>query len=277
MSQYTHRLQRMARTGAALLLASTMLLSACTGAQRSPAPNTPGQTGNDGMTGGTTTHLGDQVNQFVKGLGVPNFRRADTIIVGNVAVIGLELDGTNRPEMDGTTGGTDGGTATGTDGNTTNTGTASPGATTGNTATPGPGGTTGPGGMTGGTPPAGTTGTPGAPGATGTMPGAGGDPVSMVAERVIAGNLGVNQAMVTTAPDLVSRIRSISDAVSRNEAATHYIEEIASIVRDIGPDNTIGPAGTMTPGNTPGVTNPGSPGATSPGDTTPGGTGTTTP
>lgn len=270
MSQYTHRLQRMARTGAALLLASTMLLSACTGAQRSPAPNTPGQTGNDGMTGGTATSIGDQVNQFVKGLGVPNFRRADTIIVGNVAVIGLELDGTNRPEMDGTPG--DG---AGTD--TTNTGTASPDATTGNTATPGPGGTTGPGGMTGGTPPAGTTGTPGAPGATGTMPDAGADPVSMVAQRVIAGNLGVNQAMVTTAPDLVNRIRTVSDAIARNEAATRHIDEIASIVRDIGPENTFGPAGAMTPDTTPGVTNPGSPGATAPGGATPGGTDGTTP
>lgn len=268
MSQYTHRIRRMARTGAALLLASTMLLSACAGAQRSPGPNTPGgQTDNTpGMMTGNATHLGDQINQFVKGIGVPNFRRADTIIVGNVAVIGLELDGSNRPEMDGTTdgAGTDG-TMTGnpTD---TGTGTASPGATTGNTPTPGPGGTTG------ATPPAGTTGTPGSPGATGTMPNMdGGDPVSMVAQRVIAGNLGVTQALVTTAPDLVNRIRTVSDSISQNQPATQYIEEIAAIVRDIGPENTIGPAGGMTPNDAPGVNNPGSPGQTSPGG------GTTTP
>lgn len=84
-----HRYLALAALGAVLLV-----LAGCPAAQqRAPEPGTdvrptpaaPAPVVDFGA-------LQDQFDQFIKGVGVPGYRRADTILIGNTALIGLQLD-----------------------------------------------------------------------------------------------------------------------------------------------------------------------------------------
>ena len=205
---------------AVVLAGSTLALAGCPRAQRSPGPRTqtPATPGPGATT--ATGDAADRINQWVKGLGVPNFRRADTIIVGNVAVIGLDLAPTTAP-----------GTTTAPGATPTPSAPATPG---GPTTTPVPGGATLPAP------------TPGAPGTAGTPSGVmTGDPASMVASRIVAANVGVTSALVTTDPALVSQIASIAAEMRSGRPATDRIGDIARIVERLRRSS---PAGGTAPG-----------------------------
>ncbi len=173
---------------------------------------------------------------------MPNFRRADTIVVGNVAVIGLDLATTTAPRATPTPSApaTPGGPAI----------TPAPG---GPTTTPTPGGATLPAPTPGGPTTTPTPGganlpapTPGAPGTAGTPGGVmTGDPAAMVASRIVAANLGVTSALVTTDPAMVSQIASIAAEMLSGRPATDRIADLARIVERL---RRASPAGGTAPG-----------------------------
>ncbi len=159
----------------------------------------------------------DRVTQLVTGLGVPGYRRSDVIVLGNVALVGLDLTGPAGP--------------------------AGPGAQPpGNI--PGPGGPaappTGPGTPGGLDPGAATPGAPNTPagpgpaaGGLGGVPGFTGDPARMVADRIVAARVGVTQALVTTDADLVARIGSLANDIRSGRPVTDRIDEIQAVVKQI--------------------------------------------
>lgn len=190
-------------------LAIALVGFGCAPARQAPEPRTdvtPAPTAQAPVL--DFTALQDRFNQFIKGVGVPGYRRADTIVVGNTALIGLELDRTAA-----------GAPAAG--------GAAAPGTAPGAAGTaPGTTGTTGTTGATTGAPGATTT-----PGAAGTNDAAAS--ARMVADRVVAGNLGVSRALVTVDPQQVARIQRLVQDFRSGVPASDRIDEIAALVKAV--------------------------------------------
>lgn len=179
---------------AVVLVASVANLTGCPAPQKSPAPRatppSPVVPAVPAPTDTTLSGITDRVTQLVTGLGVPGYRRADVVVVGNVALIGLDLSGPSGP-------------------------TATPGAAY-----------------------------------TPAVPGISGDPAKLVGDRIVAANLGVTRALVTTDADLTARIGSLSNDIRAGRPVTDRIDEIAAVVKQIS----------AAPGSLPGAfpINPGS-------------------